>query len=207
MNKITEATHPILIFIRGLPGSGKTYLAHELENHIDNVVVLDPDSIDYGSKDYAMHVEKCKTDGVDEVLRPYRFLRGKAYQAIKDKKIAIWNQPFTSLEIFNKMVTNLRLQADENKTGLTILVVELEINDKVAKKRVTIRKNDGGHGPSDGTFDRFINDYKSFKDDGYNTVTIFGEDDVKESADRVISALDDLLQSEQSETKRSVSDH
>lgn len=194
MNKIIESSHPVIIFIRGLPGSGKSYLARELEKAIsDDIVALDPDRIDFGSQEYASHVEKCKNEGVDEALHPYRFLRGQAYQAIRDNGVIIWNQPFTNLEIFNKMVANLRIQADENKSELTILVVEMVINDDVAKERVTVRKSEGGHGPSNATFNRFINDYKSFSNDGYNTVTISGEDNVKESVHKVLNALYDLL--------------
>jgi adenylate kinase family enzyme len=198
MNKIIESSCPVIIFIRGLPGSGKSFLASELKKILgDDITVLDPDTIDINSKEYARHVEKCKSEGVDEVLFPYRFLRGQAYQAIRDNEIVIWNQPFTNLEIFNKMVANLRIQANENKTELMILVVEMEISDEVAKERVISRKSEGGHGPSVITFNRFINDYESFKNDGYNTVTVFGEDDVKESVQKVLDAINELLLADQ----------
>lgn len=182
-----------IIFIRGLPGSGKTYIANELKKVIgSDAVLLDPDATDYESEEYVVHQQKMIKEGVDAVLHAYRFLRGKAYKAIEEGKAVIWNQPFTNLEIFNKMVAKLRLQASEHDTELTILVVEVEVDPVLAKERVQKRKDSGGHGPSDDTFERFTRDYKSFKSDGYNTVTVYGDDDVSESVTNIMHTLPDL---------------
>lgn len=186
--------YPVMIFVRGLPGSGKTYIAVELQKALgEDVVMLDPDATDYESKEYEEHTKKLTEEGVDPKLHAYRFLRGKAYKGIADHKIILWNQPFTNLEIFHKMVANLRIQADENHVKLQILVVEVEIDHDTARERVMKRRQAGGHGPSDDTFARFTSDYKSFANDGYNTVTVNGEDDVSVSVQTIITALNDLL--------------
>jgi thymidylate kinase len=185
--------HPTIILIRGLPGSGKTYLAKELQKKLgEQVVMLDPDTTDYKSQEYLEHTKKLTAEGVDPKIHAYRFLRAKAYRAIADHKIVIWNQPFTNLEIFNKMVANLQNQAAEHNTRLPVLVVEMEINHTIAKQRVDQRKQAGGHGPSDNTFDRFINDYISFASEGYDTVSVNGNDDVSTSARKVVESLKNL---------------
>lgn len=184
---------PIIILVRGLPGSGKTHIAFALRDELEEeVIMLDPDAIDYDGQEYAEHVKVQTAEGVDPKLHAYRFSRGKAYQGIADKKIIMWNQPFTNLEIFNKMVANFRIQADENNVELPILVVEVETDPEIAKKRVEARKQAGGHGPSDDTFARFVNDYEPFAPYGYTTVGVNGEDEVETSVQKIMAALQDL---------------
>lgn len=195
MDNLKNLTTPVALLIRGLPGSGKTYLAGEIKKAIgaEKVVMLDPDATDYQSQEYQDHVKTLTTENVDASLHAYRFLRGKAYAGIAEHKIIIWNQPFTNLEIFNKMAGRLRDQAAEHDTSLPILVVEIEIDSVMAKQRVDKRKNAGGHGPSDDTFERFARDYKSFASDGYCTVTTNGAGDISQSVQTVLAALEKLL--------------
>lgn len=188
-------THPIAILVRGLPGSGKTYIATKLQEKLgnDQVVMCDPDGIDTNSKEYREHVKTMVDEGVDDSLHLYRFSRARAYKGIEDNKIIIWNQPFTNLEIFNKMVGRLTDHATTHSKHLPILVVEVEIEPAKAKARVEARKNAGGHGPSEEIWKRFVNDYKSFAPNGYNTVTVYGDEEVSESVSKVEEALRQLL--------------
>ena len=125
----------VMILMRGLPGSGKSYLAHALADKIGKkVIMLDPDAADYQSDEYKDHVSKLTAEGVNSNLHAYRFLRGKAYQGIIDHDIIIWNQPFSNLEIFKKMIERMQDHALEHKSRLLILIVEVETNPKVAKK-------------------------------------------------------------------------
>jgi hypothetical protein len=100
MNKrtYTNLQHPLLIIVRGLPGSGKSYLAARLHKAFgeDAVVALDPDTIDLNSQEYRDHSAALTAEGVDAMVHPYRFSLGKALQGITDHKIIIWNQPFTA---------------------------------------------------------------------------------------------------------------
>jgi predicted ABC-type ATPase len=193
---ILNLDHPLLIVVRGIPGSGKTYLAEELRTALgaDNVVMLDPDATDYDSKEYQAHTQSLTAEGVDPKLHAYRFLRGQAYDGIADHKIIIWNQPFTNLEIFHKMVGRMHDQAAACNTTLPILVVEVVIDDKIAKARVAKRMQAGGHGPSDATFERFVRDYATFANEGYDTVTVQGEDDRAASVAKIVQAAESLLQ-------------
>ncbi len=189
-----QTDQPVIILVRGLPGSGKSYIATELQKSIgvDKVVALDPDAVDTESVDYRAHTEELTKAGVDKALHLYRFLRAKAYQGIADRKVIIWNQPFTNLEIFNKMVYNFHAQAAANGTAVSILVAEVGIDPAVAKERIELRKRSGGHGPSETTFARFVNDYQSFANTKYEVVRVSGTDDVRQSVATIVAALERL---------------
>lgn len=182
---------PILIMVRGVPGSGKSYLAVALQEAIgkEKVVILDPDKIDKTSQEYRVFTEDLTKDGVDEKFHPYRFLRAKGYSAIIAHKIAIWNQAFIDFEGFKKTVDNLQAFASEHNIKLPTLVVEVEVGSHVAKARVADRAKQGGHDVPQEAFDRFITQYKSFAEQSYNIVTINGEDEVSQSVKTVIEAL------------------
>ncbi len=192
---ITPPTsHPTLMLIRGLPGSGKSHLSATLRGVLgnSNVVELDPDATDYQSEAYLKMSETLTNEGVDAKFHPYRFLRAQAYAGIEANKIIMWNQGFTNLDGFTKTIINLQTYATEHGTHLPLLVVEVEIHPDTAKNRVANRASGGGHDVPEEMFKRFINDYRSFTSEGFNTVTVQGEDDVQSSAATVGKALEDL---------------
>jgi thymidylate kinase len=195
MNLFKAMQHPIIILIRGLPGSGKSYIAAELEKTLgkDVTVTLDPDAIDYEGQEYKDHVAAQLAEGVDPALHAYRFSRNKAYQGIADHKIVIWNQPFTNLEIFNKMVDRFKEQAGEQHVSLPILVVEVSTPPELAKQRIEARKKQGGHGPSENTFSRFVNDYKTFANDGYDVITVQGDSDTAVTVAALVDRITALV--------------
>lgn len=197
MSHLQTAPHPMLILIRGLPGSGKTHIANELIKHLGEreYLVLDPDAIDYESVAYKQHSEGLAAEGIDPKYFPYRFLRTKAQHAIAERKIIIWNQPFTLLGGFNRTVDYLQSVAAEQGLKLPTLVVEVEITEETARKRVAERKRNGGHGPSGEAFKAFMEDYVSFAQHAegrYATVTVHGEDDARVSVKKIQHALEVL---------------
>jgi predicted kinase len=187
-------TSPILMLIRGIPGSGKSYLAEVIRKTIgaDMVVLLDPDSIDYTSDSYIDLSKSLAAEGVEEKFYPNRFLKSEAYEAVKQGKLIIWNQPFTDAGGFERTIDSVRTFAAEQHIPLPILLVEVEVDHETAKQRVSSRKAQGGHGPSDGRFTRFTQEYISFGDKGYRTVIVHGEDNVAQSAAIVMRALHEL---------------
>ena len=70
---MNKKTHAKLIIIRGLPGSGKSFIANNLQTAIklrtdDNkTVLLDPDTIDYTSVDYKQHAKQLASGGAQPV--------------------------------------------------------------------------------------------------------------------------------------------
>lgn len=190
-----QPTNPILIIVRGIPGSGKSYVAAALCHALgeDRVVLLDPDTTDYTSEVYQRHIAAQLAEGVDPTLHAYRYLRAQAYEAIAAHKIIIWNQPFTNHDIFQKMMGRLHTQAAESGTRLAVLIVEVQTDPAVAKERVVQRKAAGGHGPSDATLQRRIDDYETFAEEGYKTISVHGDARVDESAQKILAALNSLV--------------
>jgi len=183
-----------LILIRGVPGSGKSYLAMALEESFGkgHVLILDPDKVDLKSPEYLAFSDSLTKDGVELKFHPYRWSRAQAYDAIKANKIIIWNQAFTHLDGFNKTVINLQTYATDHGVHLPLLVVEVEIHEHIARQRVAEREQQGGHGVPSKAFARFINDYRSFSDEGFNTITVDGQAHVAKSVDRIKKALQTL---------------
>jgi len=193
----TNLDHPIVILIRGLPGSGKSYLAEALVHALSDyeVMSLDPDAIDFDGEAYAAHKKAQEAEGVDEKLWPYRFLRAQAYAGIEQHKIVIWNQPFTNLEMFDKITARFREFASEHGiAALPIVVVEVDVDRTEAKTRVDDRKADGGHGPSDNTFDRFHREYESVASRGYDVVAVHGQRDINDSVAAVTQHISRFLE-------------
>lgn len=182
---------PLAILIRGLPGSGKSYLARALAEALgaSDVVILDPDATDYASAAYLAHARKATAEGVDPKLFAYRFLRQQAYDAIANGQIIIWNQPFTDLEIFQKMIGRLEDHASASDKSLAILVVEVVIDPATASARIEARKASGGHGPSAETLAKFVRDWTSASSLGLKTVKVDGTSDVDASVASVLAAI------------------
>lgn len=180
-----------LIFIRGLPGSGKSYLAERLAERLGpaGTVLLDPDAVDQASKEYKTHIATQIKEGVEPALHLYRFSRAKAFDTLAAGKNVIWNQPFSSLEVFNKVTGRFKSFATERGIKLVIVVIEVNIDPKTARRRVEGRKASGGHGPSSGTFDRFVRDFFSFAGHGYQVILVSGEAPIEESLETITSQL------------------
>jgi predicted kinase len=192
--KNLNLTKPVLVMIRGLPGSGKSYIATELVSLIgpDYVELLDPDAGDYSAEDYISFSRDLSAQGVDDKLHPYRYLRSKAYAAIISSKVIIWNQAFTNLDLLDRTIKNLQSFAADHGVELPAIVVEVEIDPETAKTRVKLREEQGGHGVSDEAFARFINDYTSFTEHGYRTVVVDGTADVSDNSRQIVSAVEEL---------------
>jgi tRNA uridine 5-carbamoylmethylation protein Kti12 len=182
---------PILVTVRGLPGSGKSHISRKLQDLLSagEVTLLDPDMTDYTGVDYRNFSTNLTAEGVDEKLHPYRYLRSMAYSGIKDSKIIIWNQAFTHLDLLDRTIKNLQAFAEDNKKRLPALVVEVEIDHDLAIVRVAKREASGGHGVTEEAFRRFINDYKSFTDYGYDIIKLNGSDDSDQSAKKIMAGI------------------
>lgn len=187
----SENNKPVLIIIRGLPGSGKSVIANELSKKdlYEPIVILDPDSINFDSKEYIKFTEKLTENGVDPLLHPYRYLRNLAYETILEKGTIIWTQAFTNQDLLDRTIKNLKNYSEEKSLELSVLIVEVEIDVSIAKERTKQREEKGFHGVSEENFIRFINDYKTFEEYGYKLIKVNGSDNVEKS---VASILDKL---------------
>lgn len=180
MSSIAGFSHrPILVIVRGIPGSGKSYLTDIVKKQLgsNETVVLDPDAIDFSGKDYLDISSSLTEQKVDNKLHPYRYLRSLAYSGIKEGKIIIWNQAFTNLDLLDRTIKNLESFAKEYKLNMPVIVVEVEIDPNEAKQRIAARQSKGGHGVSDSTFERFTSDYTSFNQYDYLVLSVDGHED------------------------------
>ena len=84
-----QPTNPILIIVRGIPGSGKSYVAAALCHALgeDRVVLLDPDTTDYTSEVYQRHIAAQLAEGVDPTLHAYRYLRAQEVIKVNEQRI------------------------------------------------------------------------------------------------------------------------
>ncbi len=192
MNQDTK--HSTLLMVRGMPGSGKSYFAAELQNAIglDRVVMLDPDTIDFQSHDYLKFTETPFALEVDPKIQPFRYLKSQAFDGIASGKIIIWNQPFTNRGMFDRLIASLQDYASDHGVTLSTLLVEVTVDAATSKERVQQRIRGGGHGPSDDTLDKRIRDYESFADTGYETVSVDGTGDIAVSVATVREAMNRL---------------
>lgn len=184
-----DENQTLVIFIRGIPGSGKSTIASILKDNLPaNTEVLDPDYIEFEGQAYLAHLKEMVTQNVDPKLYVYRFLRQLVYQNITDRRLTIWNQPFTSLEIFNKITTRLYEHAKSVGVGLKILIVEVEVDPRLASKRIGKRVAEGGHGPSNSKFNQFVSDYQSFANSGYEVEVVNGTSS-KQASEKILARL------------------
>lgn len=171
-----EQKRAFLIIMRGLPGSGKSYVAKKLEETLgpQELVILDPDGIDFTSSEYSQFSEELSRQGVDIALHPYRFLRANAYSAIDAGKIILWNQAFTNQELVHRTIINLQAHASEKEKTLNCLIAEMNIDPETAKARVKSRADAGGHAVTNEVFERFLKDYKPLEGYDYPLLSLDG---------------------------------
>ncbi len=192
MNKEDTDSQAWLVIIRGLPGSGKSYIAQKLEALIgkEKTLILDPDDIDFTSREYINFSAELTRTNVDSILHPYRFLRANAYAGIETGKLVVWNQAFTNQDLVHRTIVNLQAHADEKSVKLHCLVVDVIVDPQLAKVRVESRVNAGGHTVNSDEFERFIRDYQPFHGYDYSMLTLSGESSVEESALKILEKVE-----------------
>lgn len=185
---------PSLILIRGLPGSGKSYLTEELVRRLgkESVMVLDPDLIDMQSEEYLRLKQELKGEGVEEKFHPNRYLCLQASRAIEAGKTVIWNQAFTHLGGLQRTIGRVQEYVSGHGINAPVLLIEVTIDPELAKARIAERSNSGGHDVPPENFQRFLDDYRSFANEGFNFVQINGEDDIEQSVQTILARLNDL---------------
>lgn len=154
-----KINRPRMIFLRGLPGTGKTTLALEIQKRSpEAVVVLDPDLIDYESENYTAFLKSIPEGS--EKFAPYRFLLNKASKALQEGKEVIWVQAWTKIRGMELAASSLRKIDKE----IDIKIVELEVPEEEIKKRLEKRKSSGGHTLDRRPLEEFMSSYERITD-------------------------------------------
>ncbi len=178
---MSHTQHAKLVFIRGIPGSGKSYLAHQLLQTLgnENIVLLDPDALDLNNPGYKKFSEELTAQDLPKAIHPFRWLRLQAVRAAQDGAIIMWNQPFTDEGVFTRLIDFIRTAAHEKSVELDVYIIELNTPPDIAYERIQERIAAGEHGPSKHTFMDRVENFSSFHEH-QNTLQLDGTRDIKE---------------------------
>ena len=185
-----QSSNATIIFIRGIPGSGKSFVAENLVQALEGakVTLLDPDTIDTQNPEFIELSKQLEKEGLAKAIHPFRWLRGQAIDAATTGSVTVWNQPFTNQGVFDRLIAFIRAGAQKHGVSLRVLILEVNTPKEVAYERIMERVNAGGHGPSESTFLQRVDDYTSFSSD-YETIQLDGTKDIKSLISEVTDRL------------------
>ena len=179
---------PALIIIRGLPGSGKTFLSKALVETLgnDNVKEVNPDEIFDASEEYQDFIGQLQREepDLDSKFFPFRFLRKQALEAIQVDKIVIWDQPWSGLE-----KPEIVLETISKEIKAPVLLIEVELEAEKAMERLEKRKAEGGHGPNEEIFSQFVKKFRSINESDSCFIKIRGDTPIEKSVFDVLEQL------------------
>jgi dephospho-CoA kinase len=132
----------MLIFIRGLPGSGKTSLANELTKKL-TCTIVDPDNIKNNDLDFTKFCKENYNqahhkDAIlsKKILYRYNFIYAK--KQLANNKIVLWVQPWSLLEGIYNTIQRLE-DCGLSKSTISPLVLDITISYRIALIRVSKR--------------------------------------------------------------------
>ncbi|HSX49257.1 MAG TPA: AAA family ATPase [Candidatus Saccharimonadales bacterium] len=189
----TVYQEPLLVIIRGIPGSGKSYLTNDIINKLSiDITIVDPDSINKESKTYKEFAHKLRSTEpeVEEKFYPYRFMLQIAHDRLNQKSkppFVIWNQAFTDTEGLDYTVRKLKSLCNSQ---LNILIIQLDPHPEEAWKRIQERMQTGGHGMDSERFNSFVTKYQKIEPQYPNIVV----DTFTSYENAVTQAMDQIKQ-------------
>lgn len=162
----------LFLVIRGLPGIGKSTLAKTIAGGFgqEHCLFLDPDRVDLKLVERSVLLKHPGEEVTDQKLI-YRHLLSKARNALLEGKIVIWDQPWRSLwgirVTVNKLQEFLAIEGRENLC-LRLIILEFAFDQELARHRLQQRLNEGKHGPTPRTFERFVSEFEKADPNEFN---------------------------------------
>lgn len=171
------AVEPILMIIRGIPGTGKTCLASALLKspcNRMNWLLLDRDVLRNDASErerlesflaqYEWPTQK-REYGI------YRFFLWQTILAFRCGRNVVWSQPRARLSLLRLTIDRLYKTF---RCTFRLLVVELEIDPKIAWERVINRVKNGGHGPVLSKYNQMVASYQPADADEFPLLRLDG---------------------------------
>ncbi|MBN1162454.1 hypothetical protein JXA34_01780 [Patescibacteria group bacterium] len=119
---------PVTVFIRGLPGLGKSTLAHKLSG-ITNFKIINPDDINTESSDYIEFAHSLNVKRLKNIK--YRYNLHQAINYLLNGINIIWEQPWRKISNISITIENIR-----NKTPTRYIILEFPLDiDKSWRER------------------------------------------------------------------------
>ena len=187
----------MLIFVRGLPGAGKSDLVDLLLKFppLKGSLRLDPDRVNLADPKFVEFV--C---GLPPKLIPkrkiYRFLLRQAEAALRQGRSVIWEQPWRLTWGLYITIENLTFfltgKEDITKAPFQSVIVEVFIDPAKAWRRVAERFAEGRHNLDEKAFEQFVGELEGCGHLNLPTVRIAG-DRVAETVEEVKNLISRLL--------------
>lgn len=157
----------IVLFVRGIPGSGKTSIVNAFIKGRDhkNIVRLDPDLVITESSEFITFCDNCPKNLPNE-KRVYRYLLYKACDALAVGKIVIWEQPWRNCELLQLTIDNLTVISG---VMFSVGIIDVSLSEDTAKERVERRFQLGQHPLNPEHVRKFA---ESFQDVGSTSLSV-----------------------------------
>lgn len=180
-NRETEPnTVPMLIIIRGIPGSGKSAISKELVRQLNSsstrdVTLIDPDENVYKNSDANTQTSTSRED-----------LQIKAMVALQKGGVVIWDQLLTSIDSLEKINLIKKLIQPA-----VLTLIEISLETEVAWDRVLKRQELGEQfGPDRDQFDDYLSKWSSLHEAGLDgLILVDGNQSVEESTRVILNGL------------------
>ncbi len=188
-----ETKKPLLIFVRGLPGAGKSNLTELLcENPIlKDSWRLDPDRVNLTGSRFLEFVSDLPT-GLPSQKQIYRYLLRQAEAALREGCGVIWEQPwrlrwgiYITIENLTYFLTG---GTEISLAPFQTIIIEVLVDVAKARRRVAERFAQGAHNLDAKTFEEFVETMELCDDLGLPFIRIDGNDVAKE-----VHAVENLI--------------
>jgi len=190
---------PLALFVRGVPGSGKTVLTAKLvtELCLCASLRLDPDTLSEEDTEFTAFLtsQGGRSGGRREQI--YRYQVRKAADALRKGRSVIWEQAWRSCAGLRTTLENLAYFLTDSfafaEAPFQAVVVEIELGLEEAQQRLAER-GDGRVSPE--ALLQFARTFESCSDLGVPLLVVDGRKSPQELAAEVVAFLDDYLPGE-----------
>jgi len=192
-----EAKRPFLIFVRGLPGAGKSDLVDLLLDFppLSDSLRLDPDRVDLTDPDFVAFVRNLPLE-LSPKRQIYRFLLYQADEALRQGQSVIWEQPWRLVWGLYITIENLTYfltgKEDITQAPFQTVIVEVLIDPAKARERVARRFAEGRHSLKAEQLQDFVGKLEDCSSLNLPMVEIAG-DRVAETVEEVKNLITQLL--------------